>query len=129
MHTVKAQNIELRSRWKWQDLYTDYVAEGFDNTLTSTVASSASGFLNKLSGLLVIWAGAFLVLNGSLTLGGLIAFRIIAGYVTGPLLRMGSIWKHSETSLHWSDYRRYHHPAETQEIIQKRSQCPKLMAR
>ena len=44
MHTVKAQNIELRSRWKWQDLYTDYVAEGFDNTLTSTVASSASGF-------------------------------------------------------------------------------------
>jgi ATP-binding cassette subfamily B protein len=100
MHTVKAQNIELRSRWKWQDLYTDYVAEGFDNTLTSTVASSASGFLNKLSGLLVIWVGAFLVLNGSLTLGGLIAFRIIAGYVTGPLLRMGSIWQNiQETNL------------------------------
>lgn len=115
MHTVKAQNIELRSRWKWQDLYTDYVAEGFDNTLTSTVASSASGFLNKLSGLLVIWAGAFLVLNGSLTLGGLIAFRIIAGYVTGPLLRMGSIWQNiQETSLsleRLSDV--IDHPAET----------------
>lgn len=115
MHTVKAQNIELRSRWKWQDLYTDYVAEGFDNTLTSTVASSASGFLNKLSGLLVIWAGAFLVLDGSLTLGGLIAFRIIAGYVTGPLLRMGSIWQNiQETSLsleRLSDV--IDHPAET----------------
>lgn len=117
MHTVKAQNIELRSRWKWQDLYTDYVAEGFDNTLTSTVASSASGFLNKLSGLLVIWAGAFLVLDGSLTLGGLIAFRIIAGYVTGPLLRMGSIWQNiQETSLsleRLSDV--IDHPAETLE--------------
>jgi ATP-binding cassette subfamily B protein len=93
MMTVKAQNIELRSRWKWQDLYTDYVAEGFDNTLLSTTANTISGFLNKLSGLVVIWGGAALVLQGQLSLGELIAFRIIAGYVTGPLLRMTSIWQ------------------------------------
>jgi ATP-binding cassette subfamily B protein len=100
MMTVKAQNIELRSRWKWQDLYTDYVAEGFDNTLLSTTANTISAFLNKLSGLVVIWAGAALVLQGGLSLGELIAFRIIAGYVTGPLLRMTSIWQSvQETAL------------------------------
>jgi subfamily B ATP-binding cassette protein HlyB/CyaB len=100
MMTVKAQNIELRSRWKWQDLYTDYVAEGFDNTLLSTTANTFSGFLNKLSSLLVIWGGAALVLQGELSLGELIAFRIIAGYVTGPLLRMTSIWQTvQETAL------------------------------
>jgi ATP-binding cassette subfamily B protein len=100
MMTVKAQNIELRSRWKWQDLYTDYVAEGFDNTLLSTTANTISGFLNKLSGLVVIWGGAALVLQGQLSLGELIAFRIIAGYVTGPLLRMTSIWQTvQETAL------------------------------
>ena len=100
MLTVKAQNIELRSRWKWQDLYSEYVADGFDNTLLSTSAGSISGFLNKLSGLIVIWAGAALVLKGELTLGELIAFRIIAGYVTGPLLRMTSIWQSvQETAL------------------------------
>ena len=100
MMTVKAQNIELRSRWKWQDLYTDYVAEGFDNTLLNTTANTFSAFLNKLSGLVVIWAGAALVLQGSLSLGELIAFRIIAGYVTGPLLRMTSIWQSvQETAL------------------------------
>ncbi len=100
MITVKAQNIELRSRWKWQDYYTDYVAEGFDNTLLSTVAGSFNGFLNKLSSLLVIWGGAYLVLDGQLTLGELIAFRIIAGYVTGPLLRMTSVWQNvQETAL------------------------------
>jgi ATP-binding cassette subfamily B protein len=100
MMTVKAQNIELRCRWKWQDLYSDYVAEGFDNTLLSTTAGSISSFLNKLSGLIVIWAGASLVLQGSLSLGELIAFRIIAGYVTGPLLRMTSIWQSvQETAL------------------------------
>ena len=100
MMTVKAQNIELRSRWKWQDLYTDFVAEGFDNTLLSTTANTFSAFLNKLSSLLVIWGGAALVLNGELSLGELIAFRIIAGYVTGPLLRMTSIWQTvQETAL------------------------------
>jgi ATP-binding cassette subfamily B protein len=100
MMTVKAQNIELRSRWKWQDLYTDYVAEGFDNTLLSTTAGTISGFLNKLSSLVVIWGGAALVLQGQLSLGELIAFRIIAGYVTGPLLRMTSIWQSvQETAL------------------------------
>ncbi len=100
MMTVKAQNIELRSRWKWQDLYTDYVAEGFDNTLLSTTANTISAFLNKLSGLVVIWAGAAMVLQGDLSLGELIAFRIIAGYVTGPLLRMTSIWQSvQETAL------------------------------
>jgi subfamily B ATP-binding cassette protein HlyB/CyaB len=47
--TVKAQNIELRSRWKWQERYARYVSEGFKNVLTSTAAGSASNFLNKLS--------------------------------------------------------------------------------
>jgi len=117
MQTVKAQNIELRSRWKWQELYTDYIAEGFDNTLTSSLTNNLSGFLNKLSSLMVIWAGAFFVLNGTLTLGGLIAFRIISGYVTGPLLRMSSIWQNiQETNLsleRLSDV--IDHPSETPE--------------
>ena len=36
---------------------------------------------------MVLWVGASMVLNGELTLGQLIAFRIISGYVTQPLLR------------------------------------------
>ncbi len=96
--TVKAQNIELRSRWKWQDRYGRYVSEGFKNVLTSTAAGSASSFLNKLSALLVLWVGAYLVLDQKLTLGQLIAFRIISGYVTGPLLRLAQIWQNFQST-------------------------------
>ncbi|MGD1949417.1 MAG: peptidase domain-containing ABC transporter [Leptolyngbyaceae cyanobacterium] len=100
IQTVKAQNIELNTRWKWQDRYGRYVSDGFKTVLTSTTASSASNFLNKLSGLLVLWFGAFLVLEGNLTLGELIAFRIIAGYVTQPLLRLTQLWQNfQETAL------------------------------
>ena len=93
IQTVKAQNMELRSRWQWQQRYGRYVSAGFKTVLTSTTAGSASNFLNQLSGLLVIWVGAYLVLNQELSLGQLIAFRIIAGYVTSPLLRLAQLWQ------------------------------------
>jgi HlyB family type I secretion system ABC transporter len=100
IQTVKAQNIELNSRWQWQTRYARYISASFENVLTSNTASSLSNFLNKLSSLLLLWVGAFLVLEGQLTLGELIAFRIIAGYVTSPLLRLIQLWQNfQETAL------------------------------
>lgn len=100
IQTVKAQNIELRSRWQWQDRYSRYMTAGFKTVVTSTFAGSTSHFLNQLSGLLVLWVGAYLVLNQQLTLGQLIAFRIIAGYVTSPVLRLTQLWQNfQETAL------------------------------
>ncbi len=100
IYTVKAQSMERRSRNQWQTFYDRYVAASFSNTITSTLAGASSNFLNQLSSLLVLWVGASLVLNHQLTLGQLIAFRIIAGYVTGPLLRLLTIWQNfQETAL------------------------------
>ncbi|MBH8561735.1 peptidase domain-containing ABC transporter [Nostoc sp. CENA67] len=100
IQTVKAQNIELRSRFSWQERYARYVAAGFKTVVTSTLANSTSNFLNKLSSLLVLWVGAYLVLKGELTLGELIAFRIISGYVTSPILRLAQLWQSfQETAL------------------------------
>jgi ATP-binding cassette, subfamily B, bacterial HlyB/CyaB len=100
MQTVKAQNIELKSRWQWQERYAHYIRAGFQSVLTFGNASSVSGFLNKLSGLLLLWVGAHLVLANQLTLGQLIAFRIIASYVTSPLLRLIQLWQNfQETAL------------------------------
>ncbi|MBD2773152.1 peptidase domain-containing ABC transporter [Iningainema tapete] len=100
MQTVKAQNLEMRSRWQWQERYARYISAGFKTISTQTTAGSISSFLNKLSSLLVLWVGAYLVLNGQLTLGQLIAFRIISGYVTSPLLRLVQLWQNfQETAL------------------------------
>ncbi len=93
IQTVKAQNVEMISRWKWQDLYGKYISRTFEKTITGTALTETSQVLQKLSQLLVLWVGASLVLSGDLTLGQLIAFRIISGYVTQPLLRLSSIWQ------------------------------------
>ena len=93
IQTVKAQNVEMISRWKWQSLYNNYIARTFEKTVTGTVLSETSQVLQKLSQLLVLWVGASLVLKGEMSLGQLIAFRIISGYVTQPMLRLSSIWQ------------------------------------
>jgi ATP-binding cassette subfamily B protein len=100
IQTVKAQNIELPSRWQWQDKYARYMSASFKNVLTSTTAGSVSHFLSQLSNLVLLWVGAYLVLQGTITLGQLIAFRIIAGYATSPLLRLIQLWQNfQETAL------------------------------
>ncbi|MGB7564052.1 MAG: peptidase domain-containing ABC transporter, partial [Prochlorococcaceae cyanobacterium] len=93
IQTVKAQNVEMVSRWKWQELYNRYISRTFEKTITGTALNETSQVLQSLSQLLVLWVGATLVLSGQLTLGQLIAFRIISGYVTQPLLRLSSIWQ------------------------------------
>ena len=100
IQTVKAQNIELKARWRWQERYSRYISAGFEAVITSTTAGAISGFLNKLSSLMLLWVGAFLVINQQLSLGELIAFRIIAGYTTSPLLRLIQLWQNfQETAL------------------------------
>jgi ATP-binding cassette, subfamily B, bacterial HlyB/CyaB len=100
IQTVKAQNLEMRSRWQWQEHYARYIGASFTTVSTQTTAGSISGFLNKFSSLLVLWVGAYLVIDNKLSLGQLIAFRIIAGYVTSPLLRLVQLWQNfQETAL------------------------------
>lgn len=93
IQTVKSQNIEMIARWKWQDYFANYMSATFAKVYTATLLSQSSQTLQKLSQLLVLWVGAGLVLDGTLSLGQLIAFRIISGYVTQPILRLSSLWQ------------------------------------
>ncbi len=93
IETIKGQGMEIYSQWRWEQLYSKQIKNGFKNIITNTTSGSVSQFLSQLSGLIVIWGGASLVLKGEMTLGQLIAFRILAGYVTSPILRLTSTWQ------------------------------------
>jgi ATP-binding cassette subfamily B protein len=93
IQTIKGQNIETRSRWKWYKRYGDTIASSFRNTLTSTSASSVGMLINRFNDVAVLWVGVYLVIDQKMSLGQLIAFRIFAGYVTSPLLRLAQSWQ------------------------------------
>jgi ATP-binding cassette subfamily B protein len=93
IQTIKGQNIETRSRWKWFKRYGDTISSSFRNTLTSTSASTIGTLISRFNDVAVLWVGIYMVIDQKLSLGQLIAFRILAGYVTSPLLRLAQSWQ------------------------------------
>ena len=93
VQTIKAQNAEVNMRWRWQRNYSAFMTENFRSLLIGVSSGTIGSFLNQLTGLLTLWVGAFLVISGDLTIGQLIAFRIISGYVVSPLLRLATSWQ------------------------------------
>lgn len=93
IQTIKLQNAELTARRQWEDRHLDSINQGFKAVLANTTSANALQLISKVSSILVIGVGAWLVLRNELTLGQLIAFRIISGYVTQPMLRLASTWQ------------------------------------
>jgi ATP-binding cassette subfamily B protein len=93
IQTIKGQNIETRSRWKWFHRYGETIASSFRNTLTSTTAQTVGTLISRFNDVAVLWVGIYMVIDHRLSLGQLIAFRILSGYVTGPLLRLAQSWQ------------------------------------
>ena len=93
VQTIKAQNAENTVRWRWQRSYSSFMSESFRSLLIGISTGTTGQFLSQLSGLITLWVGAFLVINGELTIGQLIAFRIISGYVVGPLINLATSWQ------------------------------------
>ena len=91
IQTVKTQNIENLTFRKWNKNYLNFIQKIFNKTITETILLESSNLLQKISQIMVLWIGASLVLNGKLSLGQLIAFRIISGYVTQPILRLSTL--------------------------------------
>ena len=93
IQTVKAQHAETTLRWRWQQRYARFISSNFRTALIGATSGSIGSFFTEIGGLAVLWVGAYLVLEGQLTIGQLIAFRIISGNVVGPIIRLAGTWQ------------------------------------
>ena len=91
--TVKALALEQKFSRRWEDLLGHYVKTSFDVNNVANVANSIGGFLQHISTLLILWVGAHLVMAGKLSVGQLVAFQMLAGQVSGPVLRLVGVWQ------------------------------------
>ena len=91
--TVKALALEQKFSRRWEDLLGHYVKTSFDVNNVANVANSIGGFLQHLSTLLILWVGAHQVMAGKLSVGQLVAFQMLAGQVSGPVLRLVGVWQ------------------------------------
>src|SRR5574343_163144 len=90
--TVKAMAVEPRWTHKWDQQLAGYVASGLGVTNIATVASGGVNLISKLVTALIMWIGAGLVIDNELTVGSLIAFNMLSGQVSQPILRLAQLW-------------------------------------
>ncbi|MDC7784347.1 peptidase domain-containing ABC transporter [Rhodoplanes sp. TEM] len=100
MATIKALALEPRQRSDWDDRTADTVRTQFEVGRISIGAQAIIGFLEKLLMVAVIMVGAHLVFAGTLTIGALVAFQMLANRVSNPLVQLiGLVNEYQETAL------------------------------
>jgi ATP-binding cassette subfamily B protein len=99
IHSVKAHAAEPVARDRWEGLFARFIRTGFKASTTSNISSNIGDFLTNFSTLLILWFGARLVIDHQLTVGQLIAFQMLSGRVTGPLLRLVQLWQNLQQVL------------------------------
>lgn len=93
IQTVKSMSIEPNCNSKWEQLLARYVKTSFDTANLSNTAGNISRFIQKVSSLAILWFGAHMVMAGKLTVGQLIAFQMLSGQVSAPVLRLVNLWQ------------------------------------
>ncbi|KAM3100228.1 type I secretion system permease/ATPase [Phormidesmis sp. 146-35] len=99
IHSVKAHTAEKPSRDRWEGLFARYIRTSFKASTTSNISNNLGDFLTNFSYLLILWFGANLVIKQELTVGQLVAFQMLSGRVTGPLLRLVQLWQNLQQVL------------------------------
>jgi subfamily B ATP-binding cassette protein HlyB/CyaB len=91
--TLKAMAIEPQMQRRWEEQLAGYVASSFRVLSLGNVANQTVQFINKVAMAAILYFGAKLVIEGDLTVGELVAFNLLAGRVSQPVLRLAQIWQ------------------------------------
>jgi subfamily B ATP-binding cassette protein HlyB/CyaB len=93
IETLKAAAVEPILRNEWEERLAAYVKISFQSVILSNLGQNAIQYVGKATTALVLFFGAKAVIDNDLTVGGLVAFYMIMGQVTAPILRLAQLWQ------------------------------------
>lgn len=92
IETVKGMGSERPVRLKWEKKYVKALEVQYRSQSFNILVGLASQILNAATTIVILWAGASLVLARELTIGQLMAFNALMGSVLGPLMGLVGLW-------------------------------------
>jgi ATP-binding cassette subfamily C protein LapB len=102
VESVKAASAEWKLENRWRELTKTITTTDLKSRLLTAFSTSSTQSIQQLSYVGIIAVGAYSIVNGDLTMGGLIACSIISGRALTPLAQMPSMitqWKHAKIAL------------------------------
>jgi len=92
VETLKALAVEPQMQRRWEEQLAGYVHSSFKTANLGNVAGQLTQLISKITTVLTLYFGATAVVGGDMTVGQLVAFNMLAGRVTGPILRLAQLW-------------------------------------
>jgi ATP-binding cassette subfamily C protein LapB len=89
--TVRVAGAETRMQRLWEKSVVAAARTGEDVQFWSTMSLTLAGTAQQLTSLLMTAAGVFLILDGRLTMGALIAANMLAGRVLAPISGIAAV--------------------------------------
>ncbi|HVQ67007.1 MAG TPA: type I secretion system permease/ATPase [Bradyrhizobium sp.] len=93
IETLKAMAVEPQMQRRWEEQLAGYVRASFRVLSLGNWASQAVQLVSKIVTALTLYFGAYLVIDGNLTVGELVAFNMLSGRVAQPILRLAQLWQ------------------------------------
>ena len=93
IETLKAMAVEPQMQRRWEEQLAGYVGSSFRVANLGNYASQTIQLISKLASAGILYFGAKAVIAGDLTVGELVAFNMLAGRVSQPVLRLAQVWQ------------------------------------
>ncbi|WP_237385972.1 type I secretion system permease/ATPase [Xenorhabdus sp. Sc-CR9] len=99
IETIKTTATEKRFLYQWKKVLSQQLIQRFSAQKSGLVAGQGISLIQKVAAALLLWWGVRGVLDGDLSPGELIAFNMLAGHVTQPILRLAQVWQDFQHTL------------------------------
>lgn len=100
MQEIKLQRCENRRRIEWEEIQADLFALQMRTTRLSQNQEAGALFINEIKNALITVLTAAAVIEGNLTLGGMLAIEYIAGQLNSPVMQLiGLIYSLQDVSI------------------------------
>lgn len=99
IETIKTTATEEKFLQRWERQLASFIRAAFKAKVVGIWAGQGIGLIQKLTSALVLWWGVTLVMEGKLSAGELVAFNMLSGHVTQPILRLAQVWQDFQHTL------------------------------
>ncbi|MBM7615042.1 peptidase domain-containing ABC transporter [Alkaliphilus hydrothermalis] len=103
IETLKAFNAERKANIETEIKFVKLLKSVFKGGTIGNFQSSLSGFVASIGGIVILWVGAYNVIQGNLSVGQLITFNALLAYFLDPIKNLINLQPMMQTAIVASD--------------------------
>jgi len=102
MDTIKSLGVEARAQWRWEQAVGEIAKASLKSKMLQSSLGRVTSFMQQMSTVVIVLAGVYIIQEGDLTMGGLIATVMLSQRAIGPMGQFANLitsYQQTKTAL------------------------------